>query len=527
MERRIATGLGIFVVATMSVTLAAGGASATPGTDPAPTPRITWEPCEPADPPGTGAECGMLDVPLDYSRPDGKKIQLALSRFRAKSAAKDRQGVVLTLAGGPGNSGRCTADTCVPSGIGDAYDWVGYDPRGVGASVPALSCDNGYFDGPRPDYVPRNPDIERSWLDRVQHYADACRSSGGALLDHMTTLEAVRDVESIREALGVRELNLYGFSYGTYVGQVYATLYPKQVRRMVLDSTVDPRDVWYRVGFSQDVAFERNLRMWFGWVAKYDDVYHLGRTADDVQARWYAEQNRLRAAPAGGVVGPAEFTDIFVYAGYYQWIWPSLADLLAAASGDSGREQLVWLYQGYFRPAGDNGYAVYNAVQCSDARWPQSWPTWQRDNWSTFQQAPFATWDNAWYNAPCLFWPAKATKPVTIDGSKVRSVLFVDGTLDAATPFEGSLEARRRFPHGSLLAEVGQSTHANSLNGNPCITGFVADYLATGALPPRQPGDEPDASCDALPQPVPASASARALRGGGPLVPATGYALLR
>ena len=526
----MAKGLAVVAAAAMSVTLAASGALAAPGAETSKAGQIVWGPCQQTDPPGSGSECGMLDVPLDYGKPNGTKIKLAVSRIKAKVPAKDYQGVMVALPGGPGNSGLCVSvDVCIPTGVGDAYDWIGFDPRGVGSSVPALSCDNDYFNGPRPDYVPWNPGIEQAWLNRAKRYADACRKSAGALLDHMTTLEAVKDVESIRKALGAREINLYGFSYGTYVGQVYGTLYPKQVRRMVLDSTVDVRKIWYEVGFSQDVNFERNLRMWFEWVAKYDGVYHLGKTVGQVQSRWYAEQHTLRTAPAGGLVGPAEFTDIFMFAGYYQWIWPSLAELFAGAVNDSSGELLAGAYQAFFRPAGDNGYAVYNAVQCSDTRWPRSWSTWQRDNWRTFLNAPFATWDNAWYNAPCLFWTAKTAKPVTVDGSKVKSVLFVGGTLDAATPFEGSIEARRRFPNGRLLAEVGQTTHANSLNGNPCVTRFVADYLATGKLPQRKSGDRPDATCDALPQPDPTAFSpqAQALRAGSPALLPPMYAVHR
>ncbi|MEW2377369.1 alpha/beta hydrolase [Micromonospora sp. NPDC047812] len=512
MGRRIAKGLALLIAAaTVAVAPAAIGASAAPGADTAEAARITWEPCGTPDPQGVGAECGLLDVPLDYGKPNGRKIQIAVSRIRSTVAAKDYQGVILALPGGPGNSGLCTSPAaCVPTSVGGAYDWIGFDPRGVGSSVPALSCDNDYFDGPRPEYVPWSRNIEQTWLHRSKNYADACRAAGGALLDHMTTLDTVKDVESIRKALGVDQVNLYGVSYGTYIGQVYGTLYPETVRRMVLDSNIDPRKVWYLTGLDQDVNFERNLRMWFEWVARFDDVYHLGKTADQVRQRWYAVQNNLRTAPAGGVVGPAEFTDIFMYAGYFQWIWPTLAELFVNSVNDPDAELLVAAYESSFRPANDNGYAVYNAVQCTDTRWPRGWNTWRRDNWRTFRGAPFATWYNAWYNAPCLFWPGRVSKPVEVDGSKVKSVLFVSGTLDAATPFEGSLEARRRFPNGSLLAEVGQTTHVNSFNGNPCVTSAIADYLATGKLPQRRPGNRPDATCDALPPPDPTATSPQA-----------------
>ncbi|MEV4118630.1 alpha/beta hydrolase [Micromonospora sp. NPDC049645] len=511
MHRRIAKGLAVVVAAaTVAVTPAVTGASASPGAETATAARITWAPCGTTDPQGVRAECGLLDVPLDYSRPNGRKIQIAVSRIRSTAPAKDYQGVILALPGGPGNSGLCTSADCVPASVGDAYDWIGFDPRGVGSSVPALSCDKDYLNGPRPEYVPWSRSIEQTWLDRSKSYADACRVAGGALLDHMTTLDTVKDVESIRKALGVGRVNLYGISYGTYLGQVYGTLYPKTVRRMVLDSNIDPRRVWYQAALDQDVNLERNLRMWFEWVAKHDDVYHLGKTTNQVRQRWYAKQNNLRTAPAGGVVGPAEFTDIFIIAGYFQFIWPTLAELFASSVTDPEAELLVAAYESSFRPANDNTFAAFNAVQCTDTRWPRSWNTWRRDNWRTFGSAPFATWYNVWYNAPCLFWPGKVSKPVEVDGSKVESVLFVSGTLDALTPFEGSLEARRRFPNGSLLAEIGQTTHVNSFNGSPCITSAIADYLATGELPRRKPGNQPDATCDAPPQPDPTPSSPQA-----------------
>ncbi|MET7424798.1 alpha/beta hydrolase [Dactylosporangium sp. NPDC005555] len=508
MDRKIAKGLALFITAaTVAVAPAASGAAARTEVDSAPAVKITWEPCGVPDPQGAGAECGLLDVPLDYGKPNGTKIQIAVSRIRSTVAAKDYRGVILGLPGGPGNPGLCTSSDCVPTAVGAAYDWIGFDPRGVGSSVPALSCDSDYFDPPRPEYVPLSRDIERTWLHRSKSYADACRASGGALLDHMTTRDTAKDVESIRKALGVGRINLYGISYGTYIGQVYGTLYPEKVRRMVLDSNIDPRKVWYQAALDQDVNFERNLRLWFEWVARFDDVYHLGRTADQVRQRWYVEQDKLRTAPAGGVVGPAEFTDIFIYAGYFQFMWPTLAELFAGSVHDPGAQLLVEAYESSFRPADDKVFAAYNAVQCTDARWPRSWNAWRRDNWRTFRSAPFATWYNAWYNAPCLFWPGQISEPVEVDGSKVRSVLFVGGTLDAVTPFEGSLEARRRFPNGSLLAEVGQTTHVNSFNGNPCITSAIADYLATGKLPPRKPGNRADATCTVLPPPDPTATS--------------------
>jgi hypothetical protein len=123
---------------------------------------------------------------------------------------------------------------------------------------------------------------------------------------------------------------------------------------------------------------------------------------------------------------------------------------------------------------------------------------------------PFETWANAWYNAPCLYWPAKAGKPTKVDGRHVAGALLIGETLDAATPFTGSLEVRRRFPSSSLIASPGGTSHAVSLFGNACVDDQIADYLATGKLPPRKPGNGPDAICQPLPQPVPSAAAVAA-----------------
>ncbi|WP_238014126.1 alpha/beta hydrolase [Dactylosporangium sp. AC04546] len=513
MNRPTVKGLVLFTATAVALAVApASSALAAPASAEAGAATIPWGQCASPGLQRRGAECGLLSVPLDYSKPNGKKIQIAVSRIKAKVAAKDYQGVMLVNPGGPGGSGLTLSvlGEFVPNDAGLAYDWIGFDPRGVGSSVPALSCDPDYFNGPRPEYIPWNQNIERTWLGLSKGYAKDCGQAGGDLLKHMTTVDSVNDMESIRKALGAKQINYYGFSYGTYLGQVYGTLHPDKVRRMVLDGNVDVRKVWYQANLDQDVNFERNVNIWFGWLAKYDSVYHLGKTAQQVSARWYAEKEKLRANPAGGVVGPDEWTDIFLYSGYYQSTWLELADAFAGWANDHNTDIIVAAYEGYVGPGDDNGFAVYNAVQCTDVQWPQSWNQWERDNWRTFLKAPFMTWDNAWYNAPCLFWPAKASKPVKVDGSKVKSVLFVGTTLDAATPFEGSLEARRRFPHGALLAEVGQTTHANSLNGNACIDDTIAEYLATGKLPDRKRGDRADKTCDALPQPDPTAASAQA-----------------
>src|SRR5206468_3753046 len=148
-----------------------------------------------------------------------------------------------------------------------------------GVSKPSLSCLPNYFHGDRPLYEPFQPWLYTIWKKRSAEFAAACGRNQPDLLRHMTTIDSARDMDSIRAALGQKVINYYGFSYGTYLGQVYSTLFPHKVRRAVFDSNVDPRYVWYVANLHQDVAFERNVNIWFGWVARYDSVYHLGKTA--------------------------------------------------------------------------------------------------------------------------------------------------------------------------------------------------------------------------------------------------------
>ncbi|OLR94621.1 alpha/beta hydrolase [Actinokineospora bangkokensis] len=510
------------VAATAAVGVVLGGAlvgqpavaaPAAPGPaqvayDPAP---IAWGPCASPGLARRGAECGFLVVPLDYAKPGGTTIKLAVSRIKAKVPADRYQGVVITNPGGPGGSGLTLSvlGEYVPGGVGQSYDWIGFDPRGVGSSQPALACDGSYFGYNRPFYVPVTAQLEKTWLDRSKGYAKACGTAGGDLLNHLKTTDTVNDVDVLRKALGQKQINYYGFSYGTYLGQVYATLYPERVRRMVLDGNVDPRKVWYQANLDQDVAFDKNMGIYFDWVAKHDDVYHLGTSGRVVQQKFYLEQAKLLKNPAGGVIGPDEWVDVFLSAGYYVFGWEDVAAAFSAWVNDGDYSLVKDLYDGANGqgPGSDNSFAVYLGVQCTDVQWPTNWNQWRVDNWRTFLRAPFETWGNAWFNAPCAFWPAKAGKPVTVDGRKAPAALLISETLDAATPFEGSLEVRSRFPRSSLIEGVGGTTHAGSLNGVACVDDKIAAYLATGELPARKPGRTSDATCDPVPQPDPSAAA--------------------
>jgi len=451
-------------------------------------------------------DCTMLSVPLNYADPGGRHISLALDMVPATAPRSQQQGIMLVNPGGPGASGLPWAPIIadgLSQGVAKDYDIVGFDPRGVGSSVPALSCDPGFFSGVRPNYIPANAAAEQVLINRAKMYATDCEQRFGWLLPYMTTQDIARDMDSIRATFGVSKINYYAFSYGTYIGQVYATLFPEHLRRMVLDSTVDPTGVWYADNVAQDYAFQGRIEAFFAWVAKYDGTYHLGRTAAQVQAAWYQARNQLLAHPINATIGADEFDDTFLPGGYFYELWPGLAQALSSYL-NSG--QTVGMINQYRENGAqnENEFAVYNAVQCSDVNWPRSWARWASDTERIYRQAPYEAWDNTWFNAACAFWPVKGpAKPLQINGAGLPGILMLQGTLDAATPYAGAQDAHKLLPSARMVVVEGSGHHGQSFEqpSNPCVQDYVNAYLGTGALP-EAPGLV-NATCPAVPLPTP------------------------
>ncbi|MFD9908331.1 alpha/beta hydrolase [Streptomyces sp. NPDC059063] len=490
---------------------AGAGARAVPHTA---TP-LTWKKCATPDYPKL--QCASLKVPLDHDRRHGEQITLALSRIPHTSTKY--QGPLLVNPGGPGASGLTMAGfvaKALPKKVAAQYDVVGFDPRGVGKSEPALTCRPGHAAPVRPASVPKTASLERANLTRARAFAAACAKKYGHLLPFIDTVSAVKDMDAIRTALGAKKINYFGYSYGTYLGAVYAKLYPDRVRRMALDSVVDPTKVWYEANLTQDFAFDARHKAFLAWVAKHHKAYKLGKDPAKVEAKWYAMHAAVAKRPAGKKVGSAELEDTYLPGGYFNGYWPFLAEAFAAYVNDKDSDPLVEAYEnfGAVDAAGENGYSIYASVQCRDAGWPRDWGRWRHDNWKVYAKAPFLTWNNAWYNAPCAFWPTKPLNPTEVTNGSVPPVLLLQATDDAATPYEGAATLHRKLRGSSLVVELGGGNHGISLSGNACLDRYLATYLTNGKVP--HSGGEVDAVCKALPDPKPDSAGARsaAPRGG-------------
>ncbi|MGW2013471.1 alpha/beta hydrolase [Streptomyces sp. NPDC001927] len=479
-------------------------ASAAPRPEPSPRPiaPLVWSGCATAAYPKL--QCATLKVPLNHDDPAGRSISLALTRIPHTAATF--QGPLVVNPGGPGGSGRTMAGfvaASLPAKVAAEYDVIGFDPRGVGKSEPALNCRPGHFDPVRHDSVPSGAEGEQLGVERAQAFAKACGDKYADVLPYIDTVSTARDVDAIRAALGAPKLTYLGYSYGTYLGAVYARLYPERVRRMALDSVVNPQGVWYEDNIAQDYAFDTRHKDFMAWVARENATYGLGTDPAAVEAAWYGMRDALRTTPAGGKVGPGELEDTYLPGGYYNGYWPKLAEAFSAYVNDKDAAPLTRAYENYgaMDAASDNSYSIYTSVQCRDAKWPRDWSTWRTDNWDVHTKAPFSTWNNAWYNAPCAFWPVDSLTPPDVSNDEVPPVLILQATDDAATPYEGGVALRRMVQGSSLVVEEGGGNHGVTLAGNDCMDEHLVSYLATGVVPRGDGQAEADAVCSALPEP--------------------------
>ncbi|WP_407549275.1 alpha/beta hydrolase [Streptomyces sp. Pv4-95] len=530
------------LVLTALATAPADGATGPSTAPPAPVPHpITFGRCAPVEHLPATVECGKVTVPLDYARPNGKKIDLTVSRIRA-TAPKERQGALVFNPGGPGASSmEFPLYGALPKWrkTARAYDFVGYAPRGVGRSAP-LSCQNPqeYTKSPTESQKYPTDEFKRQKQAQAKAYAQGCARNAGADLPFYNSVNNARDLDMVRAALGEKKLTYMGASYGTYFGAVYATLFPGHVRRMVFDSVVnpDPRQIWYRNNLDQNIAFERRWGDWLSWVAKHHTHYRLGKDAKAVQRSYDSAVKKVRRTPLNGKIGPAQLQAAYLKTGYNDAYWPLRAEALAGFLHGNAKPLIA---QATPRAEGakaeENGNAVYTAVECNDAAWPRDWQTWDRDNTEVARVAPFETWDNAWMNLPCAYWPDrsasaqagiqaaadKAVRQAAEGGNRsadnglaeatahaaatgvddalnpgrhgpvdVRTepgalppVLLLAAERDAATPYPGALELQRRLAGAALVTENKAGTHGIALGDNNCVNAYTEAYLLRGKVP--------------------------------------------
>jgi pimeloyl-ACP methyl ester carboxylesterase len=517
---------------TSVVVLLAGALVSAPAASAAGRPEapvIAWRSCD------DGFQCADVPVPLDYDRPSDGTITVALLRLPSADPAK-RQGSLFVDPGGPGGSGvdsiRSTGQA-YPQAVRDAYDLIGFDPRGVGASTP-LRCFTNEADAlaaQHPHKFPETAADVTEWerVDRL--FADACAAHGGPILTHMSTANVARDLDLLRRSVGDARLNYLGFSYGSYIGETYANMFPTTVGRLVIDGVLDP--IAWSTGHgatSRTQPFTTRLRSDQGSEDTLDQFLTLCDRAGDRCALSGGARARYEALLARAKVSPIPlpgfpqyllgYNDVvgLTLSGLYGTRWASTAETLAeleaepqATTAAAASSITTPVTAGASPAFGDYGqFEAHAAVMCSETDNPASYSAWTRAADKAAVRYPHFGRYWAWASSMCGVWPARDADRYTGPWRATTSnpVLVVGNYYDPSTPYETAVTASKLLKNARLLSYAGWGHKAYLTVGNACVDDAVTSYLVRNVLPSRgtvcQPQGTPfDAPTD-VPLPLPA-----------------------
>ncbi|MET0342266.1 MAG: alpha/beta hydrolase [Polyangiales bacterium] len=434
-----------------------------------------------------GFECGKLTVARDYADPAAGTIELGVMRYRARG---QRIGALLINPGGPGGSaiGFLPGFAAVASSLGQRFDLVAFDPRGVGQSTP-INCHDTLQAYVAADPTPDDAAEWRAVDDASKRFADDCAEKHRGLLPHLGTPNVARDMDRVREALGEETISYLGYSYGTAIGAWYAALFPKRVRAMVLDGAVDMDLSAVDLALEQGRGFEDALESYFAWCTSglFRCAWTGGQTPAMAFARLTAQADRapLRANGADRPAGPGEFT-LGVIATLYggEAGWQTLSTTLEAAAAGEGT-QLVRLSDGYLDRRDDGSYSnvveTNNAVNCLDKPTPDAaaleaeLPRFQRE-------APLFGAATLTGLLVCSHWPATQSETKLPPPAGAPPIVVIGTTGDPATPYAWAGALAEQVGTGVLLTYEGEG-HTAYGRGVPCVEAAVNAYFINGTVP--------------------------------------------
>lgn len=453
---------------------------------------LDWRECDGIDE-GT-YDCTEVKAPLDWTDPDGDEIELAVVRRHADSGSP--AGSLLTNPGGPGASGfgliANSALFAVGEKLAEAYDVIGFDPRGVGRSTAVACLDPEAMDAylyDIPSHPRGTPAWERELTEANRAFAEACETESGDILPFITTENAARDLDLLRAVLGDATLNYLGYSYGTFLGATYAKLFPERVGRLVLDGAVDPSISGIDLGKVQTAGFESALRAYMEACLGEGDCPFRGTLDDaleDLSTLLASVDRTPLANDDGRRLGADTLVTAIVSAMYAEVRWPYLTQALADAL--AGDPALAFaLADDYNSRAADGSYydntaEAFRAYNCMD------YPI--EDDPAAEAAAREYIAEHAPTIAPysegvetCTDWPAAPTgvrERITADGA--APIVVVGTTNDPATPYSWAEALADQLASGVLVTRVGEG-HTGFNKGNACVDDAVESYLLEGVVP--------------------------------------------
>jgi pimeloyl-ACP methyl ester carboxylesterase len=445
--------------------------------------KLDWGSCEDL----RRLECATFEVPLDYDDPEGETIELALMRLPAANPSR-RIGSLFVNPGGPGASGLEFLPQwalTVDAEIRDRFDLVSFDPRGVGASHP-LEClsDDDKDEYAAFDAVPEPDEIE-GIIDLSQGFAEACAAKYGDELAHFGTVDAARDLDRLREAVGDEKLTYLGFSYGTRLGSVYAELFPENIRAMVLDGAMEPDPDATDFDANQADGFQQAFAAYVA-DCDADPTCEAGPDAAGLIDRLFArvETDPIPAETDSRVLTEGWMTSGVLTAMYAKQLWPALSTALRQAEqGDASLMlEIADLLAGR-KPDGswNNLWEANAAVNCLDDSSRPSPEQVEAQARALSDVSPVFGPVVAWTRLQCAFWQVPANPIPVAVATGAPPIVVIGTTRDPATPFVWSERMASSLATGVLLARDGDGHTA--YGESPCIDQEVNAYLLNVEVP--------------------------------------------
>lgn len=462
---------------------------------------VHWESCggyadqKELEYPADRTDCATITVPVDYENPDGDAAQIAIFRVRAGG---EKTGSLLMNPGGPGGSGvefmAGQAKSFSSLDLADHFDLIGFDPRGIGKSTPAIRClTDEERDRERAETL---VDMSPAGIAKIEaqdkSHADKCAQRMGTdFLAHVGTVDVVKDMDVIRAVLGDDKLNYLGYSYGTRIGSAYAEQFPTKVRAMVNDGAVDPSANPTDENIRQRAGFQSTFEAFAADCAKGRDCA-LGDDPAQATTRFQALTRPLidKPVPTDGLrrltYGDA-MTGVS-QAMYSSQLWEPLREGLTELKAGRGEIllRLADMYEG--RDADgvyDNSSDAFTAIRCVDDPRVTDQAEIDRLDVESRRVAPFSDDGHGTGKGSrdiCTFWPVPPTSsPHDLEVPGLPPTVVISTTNDPATPYQAGVDLAKQL--GARLITFEGAQHTVSLEGNSCVDDAVTNYFVDLTLP--------------------------------------------
>lgn len=453
------------------------------------TQKLDWEDC------GADFECARATAPLNWENPEGETIFLSLIKHEATGS--QRLGSLFVNPGGPGASGvdfiRNSLDFAVTNRVQEAYDVIGFDPRGVGKSSSVRCVDNAeqldefLFD------LLDSPRGTPQWLEErqrgIDEYVQMCQERSGELLSHIDTESAAHDLDMLRSVVGDRFFNYVGYSYGSLLGAIYAEMFPGNVGRVVLDGALNPASENFDISLNQAIGFENALRNYLEYCLPQSDcpfTTSVDQSMTQIEKLLGSLDVRPLTSSDDRLLGADSMLTAIVAPLYSEDSWPFLTEIFQSVlAGDAlPAWTAVDLY--YNRQNGeylDNSTEAFIAINCVDYPVSNDPQQWARDAQKLEEAAPVIGPYLAWGDQLCVSWPAQSKRqPQELGAQGSAPILVVGTTGDPATPYVWAKQLAQQLDNAYLLTFEGEG-HTAYPQSQGCVDRTVDRYLLRGIVP--------------------------------------------